>query len=1022
VGSVELAERLDPDTLHDVLKAYHRRATEIVEAAGGVVAQYQGDGILAYFGYPVASEDDAERAIRAGLNLANIFESSPALEKLRLRVGIATGMAVVGELAAAAMADQPPIVGGTPNLAARLQSIAEPNTVIIAPSTKRLAGGLFEYADLGPQHLKGFSQPIRAWQVLGETVAASRFEALRSTHMPLVGREEEVELLLGHWARAKRGKGQVVLITGEAGMGKSRLTLALQERLTAETHTHLIYHGSPHHRDSAFYPVISQLVRAAGIEREDSADQKLAKLESLFTPTTGNPKEAVSLLAPLLSIPLGSQYAALDLTPQRRKDRTFGALLDQLEILATRQPVLIVSEDAHWFDPTTLELFLLVLDRIASLPVLMIMTARPEFSPPWPSHTYDSTVMLNRLGQDEIKKVAFNTAKGKALPLEVLEQILAHSDGVPLFVEELTKTVLESRLLDDAGDRYLLRNPLPSLAIPSTLHASLLARLDRLAAVKDVAQMASAIGREFSYSLIAAVARLSEQDLQGALEQLVAAELIFQRGLPPDATYLFKHALVQDAVYASLIRSRRYQIEAQIAHVLEDQFPDVAASEPETLAQHFTAAGLIERGVHYWIQAGQHACDRSAFVEATRHFNTGIELLKTLPETPARTQQELALYMGLGRALIVTKGQPSVEVEQAYLTAHALCLQMGETPELARVLLGLWRCYISQSQLRKARELGESLLRLSHHTNDPAQAVVSRVALGHCELLLAELSNARQHLEEGISRYAPEQRRTEVFRDAQDPGVSCLSYSALSLWLLGFSDQAHTRSRDSLALAHELKHPFSVAFAQCCFAFLSQFRRDVPNVREQADAAVALSTEHGFSVFVAIATPFCGWASAMEGKPEKGVVELQQGIAAMRAIRAGIWHPFRCSMLAEAFDLVGNAREGLQCLAEAQTLMDQTGERWWEAEIYRLQGTLLLRYSMAPPAEVETWFRRALDVARRQDARSLELRAATSLARLWDHQGQHTQARDLLAPIYDKFTEGFDTFDLKEAKALLEEQ
>jgi class 3 adenylate cyclase/predicted ATPase len=1019
VGSVELAERLDPDTLHDVLKAYHRRATAIVEAAGGVVAQYQGDGILAYFGYPVASEDDAERAIRAGLNLVNVFESSPALENLRLRVGIATGMAVVGELAAAAMADQPPIVGGTPNLAARLQSIAEPNTIIIAPSTKRLAGGLFEYADLGPQHLKGFSQPIRAWRVLGESVAASRFEALRSAHM-LVGREEEVELLLRRWARAKCGEGQVVLVTGEAGIGKSRLTIALQERLTAEVHTHLIYHGSPQHQDSAFYPVISQLIRAAGIEREDSADQKLAKFETLFPATAENPKEIVSLLAPLLSIPLGSQYPALDLTPQRRKDRTFKALLDQLVVLAARQPVLLVLEDVHWYDPTTLELFSRVLDPIASLPVLMIMTARPEFSPPWPSHTHVSTVTLNRLGQDEVTKVAFNVAKGKALPLEVLEQILAHSDGVPLFVEELTKTVLESRLLDDAGDHYLLRDPLPSLAIPSTLYASLLARLDRLAAVKDVAQMASAIGREFSYSLIAAVAGFPEQELQAALGQLVAAELIFQRGLPPDATYLFKHALVQDAVYASLIRSRRHQIEAQIARMLEDRFPDVAASEPETLAHHFTAAGLAERGVHYWIQAGKHACDRSAFVEATRHFNAGIELLKTLPDTPARTQQELALYIGLGRSLIVTKGQPSVEVEQAYLAAHALCLQMGETPELARVLLGLWRCYISRSQLRKAREYAERLLRLSELTNDPAQAVVARVALGHCELLLAELPNARRRLEEGISRYAPEQRRAEVFRDAQDPGVASLSYSALSLWLLGFSDQAHTRSRDALALAHELKHPFSVAFAQCCFAFLSQFRRDVPNVREQADAAVALATEHGFSVFVAIATPFRGWASAMEGHAENGILELQQGIATMRGMGAGIWLPFRCSMLAEAFDLVGNASEGLQCLAEAQSLMDQTEERWWEAEIYRLQGALLLRHSIAPPAEVETWFRRALGVARRQNARSLELRAATSLARLWDDQGQHTQARDLLAPVYEVFTEGFDTFDLKEAKALLE--
>ena len=1022
VDSVALAERLDPESLRDVLTAYQRRATEIVEAAGGVVAQYQGDGILAYFGYPVASEDDTERAIRAGLGLVKDVESSAsALEKLRLRVGIATGMVVIGEFVASAGADQPAIVGGTPNLAARLQSIAEPNTIIIAPTTRRLAGGLFEYADLGPRNLKGFSQPIRAWQVLGESVVGSRIEALRSAHTPLIGREEEVELLLRRWARAKRGEGQVVLVTGEAGIGKSRLTLALQERLAAEAHTRLIYHGSPYHQDSALYPVISQLVRAAGIEHEDSADQKLAKLETALAPTAENPKEALSLFAPLLSIPLGSQHAPLDLTPQRRKDRTFRALLGQLEVLATRQPVLMVLEDAHWFDPTSLEIFSLTVERIASLPVLLVITARPEFAPPWPSHAYVSTVTLNRLGKHEGEALAFSIAKGKELPPEVLNRILEHTDGVPLFVEELTKTVLESGLLHDEGDRYVLRGTLPPLAIPSTLHASLLARLDRLAAVKDVVQTAAAIGREFSYSLIAAVTGLIEQDLRAALAQLVAAELIFQRGLPPEAKYLFKHALVQDAVYASLVRSRRQQIHAQIARALEEQFPDGVASEPEMLAHHFTAAGLTERGVLYWKQAGQHASDRSAFVEATRHFNTGIELLKTLPDTPARTQQELALHIGLGAALIATTGHGSVEVEHAYLKAHALCLQMDETPELAPVLLGLWRCYIARSQLRTARELGETLLRLSNLNHDPALAVVAHYALGQSSLLLAELPEARRHFEDFFSHYSPEQRRVQEFRSAHDPGVSCRSYSALCLWLLGFPDQAHARGQDALALAHELKHPFSVAYALCCCAFVSQFRRDVRNVREQAEAAVALATEHGFAPWAALATSFRGWALAMEGKSEKGLVELQQGIAALRAQGAGIWLPFRCTMLAEVFDLLGNTEEGLRSLAEAQTLMDQTEERWWEAEIYRLQGTLLLRHSMAPPAEVETWLRRALDVARRQEARSLELRAATSLARLWQHQGKHAEAHDLLEPVYDWFTEGFDAPDLKEAKALLEE-
>jgi class 3 adenylate cyclase len=588
VDSVGLAERLDRESLRDVLAAYQRRATEIVEASGGLVARYLGDGVLAYFGYPIASEDDAERAIRAGLELIKSVEGlTLSLEKLRLRVGIATGMVLVGELVASEVADQPPIVGGTPNLAARLQSIAEPNTIVIAPSTKQLAGGLFEYADLGARNLKGFPQPVRAWQVLGESVAASRLEALRSAHMPLIGREEEVDLLLRRWARAKCSEGRVVLVTGEAGIGKSRLTRAVQERLTAEAHTRLIYHGSPHHQESALYPVISQLIRATGIQREHSAEQKLAKLEALLAPTVENLEEAVARFAPLLSIPLGSRHAPLDLTPQRRKERTFRALLGQLQALAARQPVLVILEDAHWFDPTSLELFSLAIEGISSLAVLVVITARPEFAPPWPSHPHLSTVTLSRLGTNEGKALAFTIAKGKALPPEVLDHILAHTDGVPLFVEELTKTVLESGLLNDAGDRYELRGPLPSLAIPSTLHASLLARLDRLSAVKDVAQTAAAIGRGFSYALIAAVAIIPERELQMALAQLVAAELIFQRGAPPDANYLFKHALVQDAVYASMVRTRRQQIHAQIAQALEERFPDVVESEPEVLATSF---------------------------------------------------------------------------------------------------------------------------------------------------------------------------------------------------------------------------------------------------------------------------------------------------------------------------------------------------------------------------------------------------------------------------------------------------
>jgi class 3 adenylate cyclase/predicted ATPase len=1024
VGSSSLSTRLDPEEQREVVGAFQAYCAGEVKRLGGMVAQYLGDGVLAYFGYPAAHEDDAERAVRAGLSiLAGVgdLRSAPGVT-LQARIGVATGLVVVGDLVREGVTQEKAAVGETTNLAARLQSLAEPNTLLICPETHRLVGALFDYRDLGRQTLKGFANPMHVRLVTGASRVENRFEARRADlAAPLLGRDEELDLLARRWQQAKAGEGRVVLIAGEPGIGKSRLTRALLERLQAEPHTRLQYHCSPYHQDSALYPIISQLLRAAGIEQEDARDTKLGKLKAALAQTSRDHDETVALLAPLLSIPLGPGSAPPDLSPQRRKELTFRALADQLEALAARQPVLMIVEDAHWIDPTSLEFFSRIIERIANLPVLLVITARPEFVAPWPSHTHVSTLTLNRLGRQEGEALILSITEGKALPAEVFNQIIARTDGVPLFVEELTKTVLESGLLDDAGERYVLRGPLPALAIPSTLHASLLARLDRLAAVKDVAQTAAVIGREFSYALISAVAGLPEQDLQAALAQLVAAELVFQRGLPPDAKYLFKHALVQDAAYASLVRSRRQQLHAQIARALEDQFPDIVESEPAVLAQHFTAASLTERGVFYWHKAGQQASDRSAYLEGTKHFTTGIELLKTLPDTPERAQQELALHIALGAALIVIRGHASTEVEKAYLKAHELCQRIGATAELIPVLFGLWRCYISRPQLRRALELGESLQRLALKADDAALGVIANYAVGVSRDFLGELAEARRALEDGIAQYAPQMRQAPLFRIAQDPGVACRSYLARCLWLLGFPDQALTRGRDGLTLALELKHPFSVTFARCWLAYVAQFRRDVAAVHEHADAALALATEQGFPIWTGMATALRGWALAAEGKGEEGLVQIQKGIAAWQAVGAGVWRPSYCTMLAEAFDLLGKIEHALQILDEAEYVTESTEERWWEAEIYRLRANLLLRHSMTPQPEAEGMLRRALEVARRQQGKSLELRAATSLARLWFDQGRHAEASDLLAPVYGWFTEGFDTLDLKEARALLEE-
>ena len=566
-----------------------------------------------------------------------------------------------------------------------------------------------------------------------------------------------------------------------------------------------------------------------------------------------------------------------------------------------------------------------------------------------------------------------------------------------------------------------LTGPLRTAAIPDTLQDALMARLDQLQTAKEVAQLGAVLGREFAYELLQAIAPQDKATLHAGLAQLVQAELLYQRGRPPRARYMFKHALIQDAAYASLLKSTRQQLHQQTAQVLEARFPAFVETQPELVAQHYTAAGCPEQAMHYWQRAGHQASDRSAHQEAISHFTTGIELLTTLPATPAHTQHAVTLHIALGAAWQMAKGLAAPEVEHAYTQAYALCQQVGETPELAPILLGLWRFYNTRSQFHTARELGETLLRLAQRTDDPALAVIAHHALGWTWCCLGALPAARQHLEAGIARYTPDLRRAPLFRIGHDPGVACRAYAAWTLWLLGYPEQALAHLHDALALAHELSHPFSLAYARVSAAFVLQFCRDVPAVHEQAEAAVALSTEQGFTQWVTQGTSFRGWALAMQGQGEVGLALVRQGLAAWRATGAAVRVPYFCTVLADVCDHLGHTEDGLQALAEAHTLVEQQEERWWEAEIYRLRGVVLLRQTMPQQDEAEAWLHRALDVARRQEAKSLELRAAMSLSRLWQQQGQQAEARALLAPSYGWFTEGFDTADLQDAKALLEE-
>jgi class 3 adenylate cyclase/predicted ATPase len=1028
VGSTQLSGQLDPEDLRAVVRAYQEAAAEVIESYGGHIAQYLGDGLLVYFGYPAAHEDDARRAVHTSLGIVQaiaILNTRLAAQysvELAVRLGIHTGPVVVGQMGSAGRHEHLAL-GETPNLAARLQALAPANAVVISAVTARLVQGIFALEEFGTHTLHGVAEPMMVSRVRGLLATPSHDEEfVTATVSVLVGREEESGLLRRRWEQSKAGLGQVVFVSGEAGIGKSALVEALRAQVRAEELPRIAYRCSPYHTTSALYPVITQIEHLLQLAPDDPPATKLAKLEAGLRPYDLPLAEVVPLLAGLLSIPLPiERYAPLTVTPQQQKQQTLDALLAWMVAEVERQPVLVAWEDLHWADPTTLELLGLVIEQAPTVPMLYVLTYRPEFSPPWPQRSHITPLVLNRLERPHVEALITQRAGGKTLPAEVVQHIMAKTDGVPLYVEELTKMLLASPLLRQEADRYVLTGPLRTVAIPDTLQDALMARLDQLQTAKEVAQLGAVLGREFPYDLLQAIASRDEETLQAGLAQLVGAELLYQRGRPPRARYVFKHALIQDAAYASLLKSTRQHVHQQIAQVFETRFPALVETQPELVAQHYTAAGCAEQAVVYWQRAGQQASDRSAHLEAISHCTTGIELLKTLPETPARTQQALTLYIALGAALLVTKGHAAPEVEHAYTQARALCQQVGETAELVPVLFGLWRYYIAQPQLHTARELGETLLHLAQRTNDPAFAVIAHQALGFTWLCLGALPTARTHLKAGITRYTPDQCRATGFRIGQDPGVACRAYSAMTLWLLGYPEQALARLHEALALAHALSHPYSLAFAQSMAAWVSQLRRDVPAVHEHAEAAVVLATTQGFPLWVASGTTLRGWALAMQGQGEAGMAQIRQGIAARRADRGALHIPYYCTMLADVCDHLGYLANGLQALAEAHTLVEQHEDRWWEAEVCRLQGVLLLRQPETPQAEAETWLQRALDVARRQEAKSLELRAAMSLARLWQQQGQRAEAHALLAPVYGWFTEGFDTADLQEARALLEE-
>jgi class 3 adenylate cyclase/predicted ATPase len=1021
VGSTALATKLDPEDLREIIAEYRDGVAAIVRKYGGTISRYIGDGMLILFGHPSAHEDDPENAVHAALEiaLARRAPSAPTDIELRVRLGLATGLVIVGDLIGSEAAEPQAVLGETPNLAARLQALAEPDGVVIADDTRRLIGGLFDYEDLGAVMLKGFGAPVRAWRVLREGMAESRFEAFHAAALtPLVGREKELELLVQHWQRARTGTGQVVLLAGEPGIGKSRLVAALQERIEGEPHIRLRYFCSPHHQDSPLYPFIAQLQRTLEFEREDAPEHRLNKLQAVLSPAVP-PDEDIAILAELLSIPTGERYLPIVLTPQRKKEKTFDALFRQLEALARRNPVMMIFEDAQWIDPSSRELLDRTIDRVATLPVLSLITFRPEFQSVWTGKSHVSTMFLNRLDREAGAALIRSMTGDRGLPPELVAEIAERTDGVPLFVEELTKAVLEAGAT--GVERAVSTAPLPGLAVPPTLHASLMARLDRIGPVaKEVAQLGAAIGREFSYDLLFAAARRSESELLSALERLTGAGLVFQRGEPPEANFLFKHALVQDAAYGTLLRGQRRELHARIARALEGKLA-TAAAQPEILAHHFENAGLIEKAVSYWQEAGERSKARSATAEAIRQMRKALDLLSYLPSTAESQRTELQLQLAIGGALIAAKGHAAEETGKSYARARRLCEQLNDAQNLLKALWGEFVHHHVRAETKLSHRAAEELLELAGRQNDRAAMVAGHRAVGDSWLHRGELRLARSHLEQGLALYDPTQHRSLTLLFAENVRVAMLSFLSLTLGLLGFVDQARARSREALAEARELSHPISLAFALSVACRLYFVLDDARTVRLLADELIALTTDQGFAFFLAMGTAYRGWTLVDAGEADAGMGLLRLGIERFQASGAAWTLPFYLAQLATAHMKTGTPEDGLGRLYEALSLTGKSGVRWFEAELRCRRGQLLRTTRQDAEAEAEADFLQAIAIAHQQEAKLWELRSAISLSRLWRDQDKRDEARGLLTQIYGWFTEGFDTPDLKKAKALLRE-
>jgi len=1023
VGSTELSRRLDPEEMREVIRAYHDTVAGEIATLDGYVAKLMGDGVLVYFGWPQSHEDDAERSVRAALAIVGAVArlASPAGKALAARIGIATGLVVVGDLIGEGAAQEAAVVGETPNLAARLQSLAEPGGVVIAQGTRTLLSGLFDLADLGTHDLKGYSEPVRAWRVVRKGAAESRFEALHGRWLtPLVGREQELALLLERWRRTKEGEGQVVLVSGEAGIGKSRITEVLRERLMADDHIRLRFQCSPYHTNSALYPIIEHLERAAGFERNDGPEVRLTKLETLMGLAGANLAEAVPLIAALLGVPAGDHYPPLAMSPERQKDRTLQTLADQAIGLSVTKPVLMIVEDAHWIDPTTQESVDLTIGRAEGARLLVVVTGRPEYRPNWLGRGNATTVVLNRLSKRQGVELVEGVMGGISLPSEVLDQVVAKTDGVPLFVEELTRMVTESGILREQDGRYVLDGPLPPLAIPATLHDSLMARLDRLAPAKEVAQAGAAIGRTFRHDLLAAVLTRPDADLRAALEQLVDAGLVFRQGTGTDAAYTFKHALVQDAAHGSLLKSQRQRLHARIATMMEKQFPEEAAAAAEVVAQHYAEGGLDESAVEWWARAGRQAFERSMNVEAIASLRKALAILDARSDRVGTQELELDILIALGAAVTAVHGYASAETQRIARRAREVCRDVRDVDRVIPVLYGEWSTLAGLGQYDEADNVAKELAQFLMETSSNQFNYIPSVMLAYVHMLRGNLKDSDYFYELAQSQYVCNDGYDVASKLTEHPGALIHTLWTQTKLCLGQYDIAYKSMLTSIEQTTQSRHVNSIGLTKCFAAFHLLERGLFDEALKTCDDANNYAVENSLTIWQAANLVIKGLVISRLDRNANGVEIARQGLSDWLATGTKGQAAQLQSYFVQACLFGGRIEEAETALRAAFEIANETGEKWYSAELYRLQGDARLAQRPALSSEAEACYQSALNLSRDQHAKTFELRAAMSLARLWAERGERQRAHDLLAPVYSWFTEGLGTRDLVEAKALLD--